>query len=332
MEARQFQKLKILYIVDILNRYTDEEHPMTAAAICEKLSSYGICAERKAIYSDIEMLVHYGYDIIKTRSPHFGYFMASRNLELPEIYLLSDAVRSANFITPKKTRELLAKLDKMLSISQAQQRDKGIYIDSVHKCKNEEIYYSIDNINKAIAANRKITFKYCIRALEEGKKIAVREKQMTVSPYAMLWQNDHYYLVGNNEKYDNLIHLRLDRMKKVEITNSPSRHFSAVSCYKEAFDVADYAAKAFNMYGGELKRIELKCSKSKLEQIIDRFSDNIMIFSVTEDTFNFSTDAMISDGLIGWILQFGKDVEAIEPPELRQALKNRAEMLGEMYK
>ena len=113
MEPRIGSKLKILYIIDILKKYSDEDHPITATEICEHLSKYGIAAERKAIYSDIENLIFYGFDIIKTRSPRAGFFMGARELELPELYLLIDAVQAANFITPKKTRELVKKLEIM---------------------------------------------------------------------------------------------------------------------------------------------------------------------------------------------------------------------------
>ncbi|MBQ0084506.1 MAG: WYL domain-containing transcriptional regulator [Clostridiales bacterium] len=331
MARSENQKLKLLRLVEILNLYTDEDHTLTADELCSKLADYDISAERKAIYGDIEALNSMGYDILNSRSGKRGYFMASRKFEMPEIYLLCDAVRSADFITPKKTRELCSKLDDMISVYQKKERDKGIYIDGVRKCKNEEIYYNIDVINQAIISGKKITFKYCNHILEEGKKIVIREKAMKISPYAMLWENDHYYLVGNNEKYDNLIHLRLDRMKKVEKTDENYRHFRQVSRYTDAFDIVDYTAKAFNMFGGELRRIELKCKKEKLEQIIDRFSDNIMIYGVTEETFNFSTEAMLSDGLIGWILQFGGDVEAINPPELVEEIKIKLKSLTELY-
>ncbi len=331
MEARQFQKLKIIYIADILNRYSDDEHPLSAADIIEKLADYGISAERKAIYDDIEMLCQYGLDIVKTRSPKIGYFIGERNLELPEIYLLTDAVRSANFITPKKTRELISKLDNMLSVSQAQRRDKGIYIDSLHKCKNEEIYYNIDTLNEAILKGIKITLKYCTRTLGEGKQVQTVEKNMEISPYALLWENDYYYLVGNNAKYDNLIHLRLDRIRQVKLTDKPYRHFSEVSSYREVFDVADYISKTFNMYGGESKTVEFRCKKSRLEQIVDRFSENIMIYHVTEDSFSFSVEALISDGLISWLLQFGSDIEVLSPAELRDSIKEKIKKLGETY-
>ena len=120
--------MKLLYIVDILEKYTDEDNPINATELCNRLEALGVSAERKAIYNDIDTLIDFGYDIIKTRVPRFGYFLASRRFELPEVYLLSDAVRSAEFISPKKTRELISKLDSMLSENQARKRENGIYI------------------------------------------------------------------------------------------------------------------------------------------------------------------------------------------------------------
>ena len=332
MEARTTQKLKLLYIVDILKRCTDEDNPINANEICEQLEKYGITAERKAIYSDIDALIDFGFDIIKTRVPKTGYFLASRDFELPEIYLLSDAVRSADFISPKKTRELISKLDAMLSIHQVKKREKGIFINPKQKCNNEEIYYSIDKISSAIEKHKKVTLKYFQRVLGENKKIESKSKEMTVSPYALIWQNDHYYLVGNNQKYDNLMHLRLDRIKSVELSKEDWRHFSEVSPYTDSFDVADYSAKTFNMFGGSEEKIELRCSKGLLEQIIDRFSEEIFIYKLTDTTFSFSTNAIISEGLIGWLLQFGTEVEVVSPKHLRDAMAKRIVALGELYK
>lgn len=331
MEARVNTKLKLLYIIDILQKHSDEDNPVNAAEICEKLASVGISAERKSVYNDIDVLITFGYDIIKTRVPKFGYFLASRDFELPEIYLLADAVRSADFITPKKTRELIGKLDSLLSNSQARKREKGIYMDSRRKCKNEEIYYNIDKISTAISREVKVSLKYCRHVLAEGKTITYSEKQLTVSPYAMLWENDHYYVVCNNEKYDNLMHLRLDRIKNVNVLDVPFRHFSEVCSYTNRFDVADYTEKTFNMFGGESATVEFKCKKEKLEQIIDRFSDEIFIFKVTDTTFNFTTQAMLSEGLISWLLQFGTDVEVVAPASLREEVKNRIKKIGELY-
>ncbi len=331
MAARTNQKMKLLYIIDILKKHSDEENPINATELCEKLEAVGISAERKAIYNDIDTLIDFGYDIVKTRTPRFGYFLASREFELPEIYLLGDAVRSAEFITPKKTRELLGKLDSMLSVNQVRQREKNIYIAAKNKCKNEEIYYSIDKISTAITKKKKISFIYCQRTLQEGKNIAVTEKTMTVSPYALIWENDKYYLIGNNAKYDNLIHLRLDRIRHVEITEDKARHFSEVSEYTEFFDGADYTAKTFNMYTGLNSEVELRCSKKILEQIIDRFSEEIFIYKVTDDTFTFRTNAVLSHGLVSWILQYGADIQVISPETLKADVLKTLTEIKEKY-
>ncbi len=332
MATRQGGKLKILYIIDILRKYSDEQNPITATEICEHLAKYGINAERKAIYDDIENLIFYGFDIIKTRGSKSGYFMASRELEMPEIYLLTDAVQAADFITPKKTRELVSKLDDMLSNNQAKKREKSVYIEKRHKCDNEEIYISIDTLRQAIEDRKKVTLRYGTRKLNDDRKIILTEKDFTVSPYALVWVDDHYYLICNNEKYDNLLHLRLDRMKKVVEINEPFRHFSEVSEYKDNFDIADYISKTFNMFGGELTEIELSCDVELLEQVIDRFSDKIRIIKLEKGKFNFRVLALISDGLVSWITQFDKSIEVISPKKLRDMIIEKAENMLKVYK
>lgn len=331
MAARSGQKIKIVCILDILRRYSDEENPINAAFICEKLGSMGVTAERKSVYQDISTLIDYGYDIIRATTPKKGFFLASREFELPEIYLLSDAVKSADFITPKKTRELLSKLDGMLSRNQATKLEKGIYMNFGNKCSNEEIYYNIDSLNRAIQAGKKVSLIYSVRTLD-NRSIKTISKERIISPYALTWQDDHYYLIGNYEKYDNLIHLRIDRMKNVCILEEKSRDFRQVSEYTEQFDVADYTNKLFSMYGGELCEVEFTCDKSILEQVADRFSENIFIKNVSENRFGFSVKAALSDALVTWIINYGDKIEVKAPELLRKMVKDRAEKVLGIYK
>ena len=331
MESRRNGKLKILYIIDILKKYSDEEHPLNATEICRYLENYGIFAERKAIYDDLENLILYGYDIIKTRSPRSGVFLASREFEIPEIYLLTDAVQAADFITPKKTRELVSKLDDMMSAEQAKIREKSTYIDYAHKCDNEEIFISIDTARQAIENRNKITLRYITRKLGDGRKIIDTEKHFKVSPYALIWTDDHYYLVCNNEKYNNLMHLRLDKMKSVTQIAEPYRHFSEVSEYTDRFDTSDYVSKTFNMFGGDLSEIELRCNERILEQVVDRFSENIHITERADGKFSFRVKALASEGLVGWIMQFGSDIEVVSPAELRNTVKKKIEFMAKIY-
>lgn len=332
MAARRGQKVKLLYIIKILTELTDEEHPLSATEICEKLSAYDITAERKAIYDDIECLISFGYDIIQTRIPKNGYFLASRDFELPEVFLLGDAVRTAKFISEKKTRELTSKLDGLLSKHQTKRNISAIYIDSSNKTKNEELFYNIDRINTAIEEGKKIRFTYSKRVLCEGRQITTESKTRTVSPYAMTWQFDYYYLIGNYEKYDNLMNLRIDRIHSVEILDEPIRHFSEVSDYRDTFDVSDYTKKLFGMFGGNMQEIKLRCSNKMLEQVTDRFGDKIFITNVTDKTFDFTAKAAVSDALATWIMNYGADIEVITPNELREKIIDRAEKILEVYK
>lgn len=331
MAARRGQKIKLFYIIDILKRYSDEEHPITATEICEKLSAKGVTAERKAIYDDINQLVDYGFDIIRTYSPRSGFFLGSREFEIPEIHLLSDAVRAARFITPKKTRELISKLDAMLSMYQINARGKNIYFDSVGKTKNEEIFYNIDVINRAIENRHKITLKYVNKSLSDSKEIISNVKEHTISPYALAWQDEYYYLIGNYDKYDNLLHLRVDRMKSVKETDLPSRHFSEVSEYKDVFDVADYTNKLFSMFGGKEEKIDLRCSRKILEQVIDRFSDDVFIRNVTDTHFDVTVNVVVSDAIATWIMNYADKIEVVSPEYIRDMITNRANSILSVY-
>lgn len=331
MAARRGQKLKLLYILKILTQLTDEEHPMSATEICERLAECGVTAERKSIYNDIECLVSFGYDIIFTRTPKNGYFLASREFELPEIFLLCDAVRTAKFISEKKTRELTAKLDGLISKYQSKRNIHGIYIDSSNKTHNEELFYNIDSINTAITEGKKIKFTYSKRVLQEGKNIITESKTRIVSPYAMTWQFDYYYLIGNYEKYDNLMNLRIDRIHSVEILDEPIRHFSEVSDYSDTFDVADYTKKLFGMFGGNTQEIKLRCSNKLLEQVTDRFGENIFITNVNEKTFDFTAKAAVSEGLVTWIMNYGDNIKVIKPDDLKQKIIDRADKILKIY-
>ncbi|MBQ9106990.1 MAG: WYL domain-containing protein [Clostridia bacterium] len=332
MAGNKNQKLKLLYLLDILAHKSDEENPLSALEICELLNEVGITAERKSIYKDISVIRDFGYDIIATKTPKAGFFMSQREFELPEVRLLMDAVQSASFITPKKTHELIQKLNTLVSEKQALVLQNQIYVDSRIKHGNEEIYYNIDNINTAISKGCKITFKYIRRQIDLKTKARSETKVFTVSPYALLWSNDHYYLISNNEKYDDLMHLRVDRMKGVTLLEDvPVRHFSEVSDYKKSFDTADYANKTFNMFGGEVKTVEIRCANSMLEEVFDRFGPEVPIRMSGADHFVFRINAMLSEGLVSWIISFGL-VEVIAPIELRRMVTERVKRLTEVYK
>lgn len=333
MAGVQKSKLKLLYLADILKKKTDENNYLAATEICDELAKLDIPAERKSIYKDIEILREYGFDIIHTGSKNRGgYFMGAREFELAEIRLLSDAVQAANFISSKKTKQLVEKIESFASESQAKILHSQVYVDNRPKCKNEEIYYTINLLDEAINKCVKVSFTYTKRKITDEFKTAKEEKQFRVSPFALIWSDDHYYLVCNNEKYDNLMHLRIDKIKKLEVLNEHARHFSEVSDYKASFDSADYASKLFNMFSGEPKPIELVCNNDILDPILDRFGENARIQKVDEEHFLIRTNAVVSQGLVSWILGFGNRIKVRTPNDLIYDVTKNAQEIVDSYK
>ena len=333
MAGKPDAKLKLLYLKEIFEKYTDEEHILNSSELTALLSSrYGIDCERKSIYKDIEILSDYGMDIIKTRTPKNGFFLASRPFEAAEVRLLADAVQAADFISKRKTMLLIRKIEDFVSVEQAARLHSQVYIDNRHKCSNEEIYYNIDALDRAIKTGKKVRLKYAKRKL--NAKFAAEEeiREFLLSPYALIWSNDHYYLVANNGKYDNLMNVRIDRIHNVEITEEPARHFSEVSEYTASFDSADYASKAFNMFSGKPETAELKCSIDIIEQIIDRFGENAALRKSGEDHFLLREEMNINDGLVSWIMQFGDQIEVVRPAALRDMIKAKAEKISGLYR
>lgn len=337
MAGQSDSKKKLLLIMDYLNKYSDENNPVTMADILEMLERNNISAERKSVYKDIDVLCDYGVDILKTRKSDLGwcYYIASRDFELVEIRLLIDAVQSASFITANKSKKLIKKIGSLCSESQMKKISGSVYIDNRVKGTNETIYYTIDKLSEAIENKNQVEVDY--EKSRPSKKIASSQfsiKHMTLNPYALIWSGDHYYLIANNPKYDNLMHLRVDRIRKAEIVeNSTQRHFSEVCEYKDYFDVADYSKRLFNMYSGDLVDIKLECRNELLEQILDRFGDDASARENfdNDETFYLYTKAALSDGLISWLMQFGDSIKVLQPEGLIEKLKERAQIIVEMY-
>ncbi len=324
-------KTKTLYIFKYLTQYSDENNPLSTTELIALLAEDGIKCERKSIYDDVKTLNAVGFNIISAVSPKRGFFMASRNFELPEVRLLIDAVSSVGFITPEKTDVLVKKLESLVSKNQAAELGSQVYVDSDTKCDNEEIYYVIDALHEAIINKRKVKFVYKRRKIDKEHRKAYTEKTFTVSPYALIWKEDHYYLVCNNAKYDNLMNLRLDRMRKIQTLDELARPVNEVSEYENNFDVSDYSAKMFNMFSGESGTVKLLCDLDIREEIMDRFGAKIPLTAVDTEHFETTFEAALSDGLVSWIMKFGGQIKVLEPQSLADAVKEKAQTIAALY-
>lgn len=316
------QKQKLLNIFKILYKYTDELHPLSAPQIADKLKAQGIECERKSIYRDIECLNEFGIEIMQSTFPS-GYYCNERLFETPELRMLVDSVKSSEFITEKKTSEMINKLKRLTSVYLAEELDESCNIYGRPKIRNEGIYYNIDNLHTAIRSGKKVHFSYYRHIIQNEKLILQKSHEFTVSPYALIWNDGKYYLVANYDKYNDLSHYRVDRMKKVEVLADDVRPLSEVSKFTDGFDEAKYVSSVFEMYAGnDLSSIELKCEVSSIEHVMEKFGQDIKYNSINKNSFTVKVNAVINDGLISWILAQRGKVSVMYPLSLAEAVKN----------
>lgn len=306
------QRLKILCLYKILLERTDEEHYITMPEIISQLSLYGITAARKALYEDIEALKVFGLDIVSGRGTNAGYQVVSRDFELPELKLLADAVSSSRFLTEKKSSELLKKLEKLTSIYEAKQIQRQVFIADRVKSGNERIYMNVDAVHRAIAEQKKISFKYF--DYDINKKKRYRQGIRTCSPYALTWDDERYYLVAYYEKYDSISNFRVDRMENVEILPESAQK------YPSEFNLSSYLNSTFSMFSGESEEVKLCFEQSLINAVIDRFGKNVSIFPDDDEHFTVRVQIKTEhpEPFFGWLFQFGTKVKIIAPFTLKE--------------
>lgn len=304
------QRLKILYLYKILLERSDEEHLITMPEIISQLELYGISAGRKALYDDIEALKTYGLDIISVRGDKSGYYVASRDFELPELKLLADAVTSSRFLTEKKSSELLKKIESLSSVYQAKQINRQVYIADRVKAMNERIYLNVDVIHRAIAENKQISFKYFDYDMQKHKKY--RDGLRICSPCALSWDDERYYLIAFYPKRpDNYTNFRVDRMESVEIISNEVR------CLPKNFNLSEYMNSTFSMFSGETQEVKLRFHCSLVNAVIDRFGKNITLRPDGEEWFKIRVNVKAEMPFFGWLFQFGTKAEIVEPQDLK---------------
>ena len=313
------QKLKLLYIIEMLQENTDENHPMSTAEIINRLEANGIHSERKSIYDDIAKLCDFGYDIIQVQSRlGGGYYMASREFELPELKLLVDAVQSSRFITTKKSRELIKKLEKKAGKHDAGKLQRQVYVAGRIKTENESIYYNIDNIHRAIQENKQIKFTYLDWNLK--KKLVPRKNgDKQVSPWALIWREENYYLAAFDGADGIMKHYRVDKMGSVEVLENEQR--DGVEQFSHV-DLAAYTNQTFGMFGGQEEIVTLQFPEYLIGVVLDRFGKEADVRAMEDNTFRVRSKVAVSGQFFGWLAGIGKEAKIIAPQTVAEEYKD----------
>ena len=312
------QKLKTLYLARILLEQTDDDHVLTAQELVDALAEYGIPVMRKTIYDDIEALRQYGLDIELRHGRDGGYFVATRDFELPELKLLVDAVQSSRLIIGRKSNELIQKLSKLTSAAQAKQLNRHIYISGRAQALNETVYYSIDAIHGAINDGKKISFKYFDYDTKKNRVYRRDNKPYVRTPIAMCWNEDKYYLLTYNPAYDDAFATyRVDRMASVEALDEDADKYD-----KKTFSVAEYLRKTFGMYAGETVPAKLAFHESLVSAVLDQFGNETPLTDIGGNRFSVKAEVSNSPVFLGWVFQFGEKAEILEPESLRSSMRD----------
>ena len=322
------QKLKMLYLVKIFSEETDDLHPLTMNEIIGKLAAYGVNANRKTLYQDFEELRNFGLDIITEKVGHdYFYSLGSRDFELPELKLLVDSVQSAKFITDKKSAELIKKLESLVSKYEGKQLHRQVVISGRIKTMNESIYYNVDKLHEAIGSGSQVRFKYFQWNVNKEMELRRDGAWYQVSPWALMWDDENYYLVAFDSEDGKIKHYRVDKMLRIDVTKEKRL---GQEQFKQ-FNMPRYTKSLFGMYGGDETKVTIEADNSMVGIFIDRFGKDIFIVPKDEDRFQVNVSVAVSGQFLGWIMALGSGVKIVGPAKVVDLMKDEVRRLAEQY-
>ena len=315
------QKSKLLYLMQIFLEETDDDHGLTMPEIIQKLEAYGISVNRKTVYTDIADLNDFGLDIIGEKAGRgYIYHVASRTFELAELKLLVDSIQAAKFISEKKSRELIKKIETLASVHEAKQLQRQVLISGRVKTMNESVYYGVDKLHQAISADRSITFRYFQWNMDKEPELRRDGKIYRASPWSLIWDDEYYYLVAYDEESGIIKHYRVDKMVDIEQTDERRKGREEFA----SFDQAAYSKQLFGMFGGEVRKVTLECKKEAAGIIIDRFGKDVIMQKLDDDTFMCVVDVAISKQFEGWLFSLADIIKITAPADVAETVKNDA--------
>lgn len=322
------QKLKLIYIIKYLMENTDENHKVTMADILRYLEGYEISAERKSIYADIEAIRDLGIDVVGEKTGRdFYYYVVSRDFEVAELKLLVDAIQSSKFITEKKSTELIKKLQGLVSVHEAKQLQRQLYVSGGTKAVNENIYYNIDALHNAIGTNQKIQFQYFQWNVKKEMELRRNGEFYEVSPWALLWEDENYYLIAFDSVHQEIRHYRVDKMLKISLV-SENREGKE---YFEKFNLAEYSKKNFGMFAGEEEMVKLEVHNRLIGVILDHFGTDVMIIPADAEYFRVNVKVSVSNQFFGWLFGLGSDVKILAPENVVKRMKEELGNINKLY-
>ena len=325
MYATGNKKMLNMLILEILWKYTDENHALTQQDILKLLKNYGMECDRRSVKNNVLYLKELGYDI----SMEKGYRLLSRDFDDSELRILIDSVLFSKSISTKQARDLINKIREKLASNYFNAKVSHVSnLPELNRTINKQAMYSLDALNDAIADKKKVCFIYN-NIGTDFKLHPRREEPYIVNPYQIVANNGRFYLIGNYDKYDNVAHFRIDRMTDVRILDEKIKPMSKVPELKNGLNLPKHMAEHFYMFSGESVTVTLRSTEDMMSELVDWFGKN---FSITEkkDGNIIVRVACNKQAMRFWALQYGPYVEVLSPADLREKIK--ADIDGMMKK
>lgn len=337
-DSSEAKKLLIVRIMQVLERYSDVNHPLTQEEIIKKLEKdYGINAERKAIGRNIALLQEVfeseginnpATAIVIESDKRKGTFLDKRLFEDAELRLLIDGVLASKHISEKYSSDLIEKLS-MLSNKYFKSNIKHVYsVKDWNKTKNKALFLNIALIDEAIEKGRQITFDY--NKYGADKKLH-KTSTHTASPYQLILHNQHYYLVFLSEKWKNMGHFRLDKITNIDITDEPLTPLRKIKGYENGLDYKKFASSLPYMFTDDIEKVTFVCDESIIDQVVDWFGEEVKLTDMGGGKFEAAVLAS-PNAMEYWAMQYLNFVEIKTPLKLREKIKDNLALAVGRYK
>lgn len=308
-------KLRLLYIYKYLLRHSDAEHPVSTPELLKYLKDeYNMDVHRTTLPGDIAMMEEAGihFEIIKSRQNK--YYYDDRPFDVPELKLLIDAVSSSKFITEKKSKELIKKLTSLTSDYNAEKLRRHITVEGRIKSENEKAFYILDCINEAIDKNCKVSFQYADYNNRKYKELRHDGEYYIVSPYALVWDGDYYYMIGYCDNREHMRHFRLDRIYRIPNVLEDQEAVPE----PKGFKLAAYMKKMFRMYGGdETINVELQCETFIMNAIVDHFGTKVQTEEIDDNHFKATVMVSPSPTFYRWVFGWNGAMKILGPESVK---------------
>ena len=340
------KKMLILNILDILKKYSDENHRLSAKDIGERLEKeYSQKVDRKAVKRNLMNLIDFGYNIEYTETVRkskdgeeetiYSDWYLNREFVDSELRLLIDSLLFSKHIPYNQCKDLIEKLEG-LSNTYFKAKVKHIRTMPEKLPENKELFYTIEILDEAISTKKRVQYHYVSNYGMDKKPQLRKNKDGTtmvyeINPYQMAATNGRYYLIGTHKYYPDVSNYRIDRIKDIQILDEPVTPMKEIPAMKNGFlDLPKHMAENIYMFGGEGVRVKFRAKKFIIKDVLDWFGQDVRFTNESEG----EVDVIVSvneDAMLYWSLQYGEHIEVLEPAGLRERVGKAVKTICEKY-